>query len=122
MVNDTARDVGRFEASMLGIYLNDHLAGATAGTELLPNSDPTAPERTTARSGASRLRSHRTAPPCWISWLPRHQGPALQGGRRLTEKARLKFNGRLCPVTSATWKNWKCCGSAWKERPRAGAP
>ena len=35
MVNaDTARDVGRFEASMLGIYLNDHLAGATAGTEL----------------------------------------------------------------------------------------
>ncbi len=35
MVNaDTARDVGRSEASMLGIYLNDHLAGATAGTEL----------------------------------------------------------------------------------------
>ena len=31
---DTARDVGRSEASMLGIYLNDHLAGATAGAEL----------------------------------------------------------------------------------------
>jgi hypothetical protein len=31
---DTARDVGPSETSMLGIYLNDHLAGATAGTEL----------------------------------------------------------------------------------------
>ena len=29
---DTARDVGRSEASMLGIYLNDHLAGATAAS------------------------------------------------------------------------------------------
>ena len=31
---DTPRDVGRSDASMLGIYLNDHLAGATAGAEL----------------------------------------------------------------------------------------
>lgn len=31
---DTARDSGQSEVSMLGIYLNDHLAGATAGTEL----------------------------------------------------------------------------------------
>jgi len=31
---DTARDGGPSEASMLGIYLNDHLAVATAGTEL----------------------------------------------------------------------------------------
>jgi len=31
---DTAGDVGPSEISMLGIYLNDHLAGATAGTEL----------------------------------------------------------------------------------------
>ena len=31
---DTARDIGQSEVSMLGIYLNDHLAGATAGTEL----------------------------------------------------------------------------------------
>ena len=31
---DTAHDIGQFEVSMLGIYLNDHLAGATAGTEL----------------------------------------------------------------------------------------
>ena len=30
----TARDSGQSEVSMLGIYLNDHLAGATAGTEL----------------------------------------------------------------------------------------
>ena len=31
---DNARDIGQSEVSMLGIYLNDHLAGATAGTEL----------------------------------------------------------------------------------------
>ena len=31
---DTTRDTGQSEVSMLGIYLNDHLAGATAGTEL----------------------------------------------------------------------------------------
>ena len=31
---DTADNVRRSQASMLGIYLNDHLAGATAGTEL----------------------------------------------------------------------------------------
>ncbi len=31
---DSARDSGQSEAGMLGIYLNDHLAGATAGTEL----------------------------------------------------------------------------------------
>jgi hypothetical protein len=31
---DAARDSGQSEISMLGIYLNDHLAGATAGTEL----------------------------------------------------------------------------------------
>jgi hypothetical protein len=31
---DNARDIAQSEVSMLGIYLNDHLAGATAGTEL----------------------------------------------------------------------------------------
>ena len=31
---DTTRDSGQSGVSMLGIYLNDHLAGATAGTEL----------------------------------------------------------------------------------------
>ena len=31
---NAARDSGQSEASMLGSYLNDHLAGATAGTEL----------------------------------------------------------------------------------------
>ena len=31
---DTTRDIGQSGVSMLGIYLNDHLAGATAGTKL----------------------------------------------------------------------------------------
>jgi hypothetical protein len=46
------------------------------------------------------------------------------GAAWIGEKAgRLKFNGHLFTGSSLrTWKNWKSCGSAWKRRPRAGAP
>ena len=65
---DNARDIGQSEVSMLGIYLNDHLAGRRqAPSWRTGRRDPTATERTAPRSGASRLRSHRTAPPCWTS-------------------------------------------------------
>jgi SnoaL-like polyketide cyclase len=48
---DSARDSGQSEAGMLGIYLNDHLAGATAGTELA--------HRTARSRPGNRAQSHR---------------------------------------------------------------
>jgi hypothetical protein len=60
----------------------DHLPLASLAQRI--RCDPTATERTAPRSGASRLRSHRTAPPCWTSWPPSGE-----------KAGRLKFNGRL---------------------------
>ena len=51
--SDNAHDSGQSEVSMLGIYLNDHLAGATAGTEL---AHRTARSRRDAENGSTLRR------------------------------------------------------------------
>jgi hypothetical protein len=96
---DTAGDVGQSEISMLGIYLNDHLVGRRQAPSWRTGwRDPPAMDRTAARSGASRLRSRRTAPPCWTSWPPSTSRFAVTrwAPPGIGEKTgRLKFNGCL---------------------------
>ena len=100
MVNaDTARDVGRSEASMLGIYLNDHLAGATAGTELahrMARSHGDGQDSGTLRRLAAEIGQDRAALLDIMTALGikvrRYKACAAWIG----EKAgRVKFNGRL---------------------------
>jgi hypothetical protein len=94
-----ARDTGLSRQSMLGIYLNDHLAGATAGSELA---------RRMARSHRgreegeplSRLAAEIAQDRSSLLSVMASLGIAVRGYKVgaawIGEKAgRLKFNGRL---------------------------
>ena len=96
---DTARDGGPSEASMLGIYLNDHLAGATAGTALahrtarshLDGNNGATPRRLAAEIAQDRAALLDIMTALGIS-VRRYKVSAAWIG----EKAgRLKFNGHL---------------------------
>ena len=95
---DTARDSGQPEVSMLGIYLNDHLAGATVGTELAhrtARSHRDGKNGGTLRRLAAEIAQDRTALLDIMAALGikvrRYKMVAAWAG----EKAWLKFNGRL---------------------------
>ena len=96
---DTARDSGQTEVSMLGIYLNDHLAGATAGTEL---AHRTARSRGDGQNGgtlrrlAAEIAQDRAALLDIMAALGMKVRRYKAGAAWVGEKAgRLKFNGRL---------------------------
>jgi hypothetical protein len=96
---DTARDVGRSGTSMLGIYLNDHLAGATAGTELahrIARSHDDEQNRGTLRRLAAEIAQDRAALLNIMAALGIKVRRYKVGAAWIGEKAgRLKFNGRL---------------------------
>jgi len=95
----TACDVGRFEASMLGIYLNDHLAGATAGTELahrMARSHGAGEDNGTLRRLAAEIAQVRAALLESMAALGIKVRSYKMGAPWIGERAgRLKFNGRL---------------------------
>jgi hypothetical protein len=124
---DTTHDVGRSDASMLGIYLNDHLAGATAGTELahrMARSHGDGEDSGTLRRLAAEVVQDRAALLDIMATLGIKVHRYKVCAAWIGEKAgRVKFKVISSPGhLSATWKNWKSCGSAWRARPRAGAP
>jgi hypothetical protein len=96
---DTTRDAGRSEASMLGIYLNDHLAGATAGTELahrMARSHGDRQDSGTLRRLAAEVGQDRAALLDIMAVLGIKVRRYKVGAAWIGEKAgRLKFNGRL---------------------------
>jgi hypothetical protein len=122
----TAARTGRSGHDLLGIYLNDHLAGATGGLELA---------RRVARShrgpgaGAAvqRLAAEVAQDRAVLEDIMDALGIPVRGYKVyaawIGEKAtRLKLNGHLLARSpSAAWKSWKCCGWGWRARPRAGA-
>jgi hypothetical protein len=96
---DTAGDVGPPETSMLGIYLNDHLAGATAGTELAhrtARSHGYGQDSGTLRRLAAEIAQDRAALLDIMAALGIKVRRYKVGAAWIGEKAgRLKFNGRL---------------------------
>jgi hypothetical protein len=96
---DTARDSGPSEVSMLGIYLNDHLAGATAGTELAhrtARSHRGGKNGGTLRRLAAEIAQDRAALLDIMAALGIRVRRYKVGAAWVGEKAgRLKFNGRL---------------------------
>ena len=96
---DTARDSGQTEASMLGIYLNDHLAGATAGTELAhrtARSHRDGKNGGTLRRLAAEIAQDRAALLDIMTALGIKVRRCKVSAAWVGEKAgRLKFNGRL---------------------------
>jgi hypothetical protein len=96
---DTTRDAGRSEASMLGIYLNDHLAGATTGTELahrMARSHGDGQDSGTLRRLAAEVGQDRAALLDIMAALGIKVRRYKVGAAWIGEKAgRLKFNGRL---------------------------
>lgn len=96
---DTARDSGQSEISMLGIYLNDHLAGATAGTELAhrtARSHGDGKNSGTLRRLAAEIAQDRAALLDIMAALGIKVRRYKVGAAWIGEKAgRLKFNGRL---------------------------
>jgi hypothetical protein len=96
---DTTRDVGRSNTSMLGIYLNDHLAGATAGTELahrMARSHHDEENSGTLRRLAAEIAQDRAALLDIMAALGIKVRRYKVGAAWIGEKAgRLKFNGRL---------------------------
>jgi hypothetical protein len=96
---DTARYIGQSEVSMLGIYLNDHLAGATAGTELahrMARSHGDGHDSGTLRRLAAEIAQDRAALLDIMAALGIRVRRYKVGAAWAGEKAgRLKFNGRL---------------------------
>ena len=95
---DTVRDSGQSEVSMLGIYLNDHLAGATAGTELAhrtARSHVDGKNGGTLRRLAAEIGQDRTALLDIMAVLGIKVRRYKMGAAWAGEKAWLKFNGRL---------------------------
>ena len=96
---DTAHDSGQSDASMLGIYLNDHLAGATAGTELAhrtARSHRDGKNGATLRRLAAEIAQDRAALLDIMAALGIKVRHYKVGAAWVGEKAgRLKFNGRL---------------------------
>ena len=96
---DTTRYSGQSEVSMLGIYLNDHLAGATAGTELAhrtARSHRDGKNGATLRRLAAEIAQDRAALLDIMAALGVKVRRYKVGAAWIGEKAgRLKFNGRL---------------------------
>ena len=96
---DTTRDVGQSEVSMLGIYLNDHLAGATAGTELahrMARSHGDGQDGGTLGRLAAEVAQDRAALLDIMAALGIKVRRYKVGAAWIGEKAgRLKFNGHL---------------------------
>jgi hypothetical protein len=96
---DTTRDIGQSEVSMLGIYLNDHLAGATAGTELahrMARSHGDGQDGSTLRRLAAEIAQDRAALLDIMAALGIKVRCYKVSAAWIGEKAgRLKFNGRL---------------------------
>src|SRR6185295_1577649 len=96
---ETARDSGQSEVSMLGIYLNDHLAGATAGTELAhrtARSHRDGKNGATLRRLAAEIAQDRAALLDIMTALGIRVRRYKVSAAWIGEKGgRLKFNGRL---------------------------
>lgn len=95
----TARDTGPSETIMLGIYLNDHLAGATAGTELahrMARSHGDGQDSGTLRRLAAEVAHDRAALLDIMAALGIKVRRYKVSAAWIGEKAgRMKFNGRL---------------------------
>lgn len=96
---DSARDTGQSQIRLLGIYLNDHLAGATAGTELahrMARSGGSGEDSGTLRRLAAEAAQDRAALLDIMAALGIRVRRYKAGAAWIGEKAgRLKFNGRL---------------------------
>jgi hypothetical protein len=94
-----ARDARPSRNGMLGIYLNDHLAGATAGSELahrMARSHRGREEGSTLRRLAADIAQDRSALLAIMASLGVTTRAYKVGAAWIGEKAgRLKFNGRL---------------------------
>lgn len=97
--SDNAHDSGQSKVSMLGIYLNDHLAGATAGTELAhrtARSRRDVKNGSTLRSLAAEIAQDRAALLDIMTALGIKVRRYKVGAAWIGEKAgRLKSNGHL---------------------------
>jgi hypothetical protein len=122
----TATRTRRSRHDLLGIYLNDHLAGATGGLELARR---VAASHRGPGAGAAvqRLAAEVAQDRAALEDIMRVLGIPVRVYKVyaawIGEKAaRLKLNGYLLARSpSAAWKSWKCCGWAWRARPRGGA-
>ena len=109
----------------LGIYLNDHLAGATAGTELArraAGSTQDREEHAALRDFAAEVAQDRAALLDTMAALGIPVRTYKVCAAWIGEKAgRRSSTAASSPGhRSAAWKSWNCCGSAWRARPRAG--
>ena len=111
---------------LLGIYLNDHLAGATGGVELarrVASSQRSTTAGTALGQLARDIAQDRTALISIMKALGvpvRRYKAGLGLGRR--EDRPVKPNGHLITRSplGRCWRSWSCCGWARRERPRAG--
>lgn len=122
MTGRASRQTGQ---SLLGIYLNDHLAGATGGAGLarrMAASGHIPAAESVMRGLAVEIAQDRGA----LLGIMAGLGVPVRSYKLyaawIGEKAgRLKLNGRLLARSpSATWRSWNCSGWAWRARPRDG--
>lgn len=100
MTAETARVAPRTGRGLLGVYLNDHLAGATAGMELArrmaASADPGSESAAPLRTLAAEIAADRTALVTIMTALGiRIRGYKVFGAWAGEKAGRLKLNGRL---------------------------
>jgi hypothetical protein len=100
MTTRTTKTTQRTEQDLLGVYLNDHLAGATGGLELVrrmaASAEPGSESATVRKRLASEIAADRSA----LIKIMTNLGIKIRGYKMFAawagEKAgRLKFNGYL---------------------------
>ena len=112
---------------LLGIYLNDHLAGATLGVELahrMARSHTGPGAGSTMERLAAEIAQDRSALQEIMAGLGvPARGYKVCAGWIGEKVGRLKLNGRLgsrSPLSNLE-TSWRCSGWVWRARPPAGA-
>ena len=124
MATKTAR---RTEQDLLGVYLNDHLAGATVGVGLVrrmaASAEPGSETATVVKPLVSEITADRSA----LVKMMAVVGVKIRGYKLLAawagEKAGSSSTGTCSRgLRSAPSKRRRCSGWAWKARPPDGGP
>jgi hypothetical protein len=120
----------RTEQDLLGVYLNDHLAGATVGLELARRMAASAEQASESARVVKRLVSEITADRAALIKIMTALGIKTRGYKVFAawagEKAgRLKLNGHLLtrsPLSDLDRTSSKASGSASRSRYSSAAP
>ena len=128
MTTRTTKTTQRTEQDLLGVYLNDHLAGATVGLELVRRMAASAEPGSESATVRKRLVSEIAADRSALIKIMTTLGIKIRGYKMFAawparRPGALSSTGTCSRgLRSAISKRRRCSGSGWKARPPDGGP